>query len=101
MQKLIVLALTLFISFTVLKAFIHPFVLIAKSTTNLMAEPNLPITANGKRFEAVPKSSMLEACGKLGLNVLTDCKKGNCGTCTITLGGNKMRACIGVVSGWL
>jgi succinate dehydrogenase/fumarate reductase-like Fe-S protein len=40
---------------------------------------------------------MLEACKKLGLNVPLDCRKGDCGTCTVTCGGMKIRACIGKV----
>jgi len=40
---------------------------------------------------------VLKACIKLGLKVPTDCKKGDCGTCTVTVGGNKIRACTGKV----
>ena len=56
-----------------------------------------PLVANGKRFEAEEGSSMLAACAKLGLKVPTKCKKGECGTCTVTAGGKKIRACIGKV----
>jgi ferredoxin len=56
-----------------------------------------PLTANGKRIEFAPGSSMQDACSKLGVKVLFDCKKGNCGTCTGTVGGQKMRLCIGKV----
>jgi hypothetical protein len=56
-----------------------------------------PLTANGKRFEAEPGSSMIAACTKLGLRVPTKCKKGDCGTCTVTCAGNKIRACVGKV----
>jgi succinate dehydrogenase/fumarate reductase-like Fe-S protein len=34
---------------------------------------------------------------KLGLKVPTDCKKGDCGTCTVTVAGQKIRACVGKV----
>ena len=37
---------------------------------------------------------MLQACTKLGLRVPTKCKKGECGTCTVTVAGNKYKACI-------
>eukprot|EP01035_Chromulina_nebulosa_P020810 gene20810-26978_t len=37
------------------------------------------------------------ACTKLGLKVPTKCKKGECGTCTVTVAGNKIRACVGKV----
>ena len=56
-----------------------------------------PLTAGGKRVEATPGSSMLEACKKLGLKVPLDCRKGDCGTCTVTVGGQKVRACVGKV----
>lgn len=56
-----------------------------------------PLVAGGKRFEAEEGSSMLAACAKLGLKVPTKCKKGECGTCTVTAGGKKIRACIGKV----
>ena len=56
-----------------------------------------PLTANGKRVEADPGSSMMAACTKLGLRVPTKCKKGECATCTVTVAGNKIRACIGKV----
>ena len=56
-----------------------------------------PLVAGGKRFEAKPGSSMLAATKKLGLKVPLACKKGDCGTCTVTCGGKKVRACIGKV----
>lgn len=56
-----------------------------------------PLVANGKRVEAQPGSSLMAACNQLGLRVPTSCKKGECGTCTVTVAGNKMRACIGKV----
>jgi len=40
---------------------------------------------------------MMMACQKLGLKVPTDCRKGQCGTCTVTVAGMKIRACIGKV----
>ena len=39
----------------------------------------------------------MAACKKLGINVKTNCKKGDCGTCTVNIGGKSMRACIGKV----
>ena len=34
---------------------------------------------------------------KLGVPVKTNCKKGDCATCTVKVGGKAMRACIGKV----
>ena len=56
-----------------------------------------PLVAGGKRFEAKLGSSMLAATKKLGLKVPLACKKGDCGTCTVTCGGKKVRACVGKV----
>ena len=56
-----------------------------------------PLVANGKRFEAEPGSSLIQACAKLGLKVPTDCKKGQCGMCTVTVAGTKIKSCVGKV----
>ena len=68
-----------------------------KSISPLQMNGKTPLVANGKRVEADPGSSLMAACLKLGLKVPTDCKKGQCGTCTVSVGGNKIRACIGKV----
>lgn len=70
---------------------------LCKSTLFMSSPAKTPLVANGKRIEAIPGSSMMTACSQLGLKVPTKCKKGDCGTCTITIAGNKMRACIGKV----
>ena len=62
-----------------------------------LAAGTTPLVAGGKRVEATPGTSMLEACKKLGLKVPLDCRKGDCGTCTVTVGGQKIRACVGKV----
>jgi len=56
-----------------------------------------PLVGNGKRFEATPGSPLIPAIAKLGMKVPVKCKKGECGTCSVSLGGKKMRACISVV----
>jgi succinate dehydrogenase/fumarate reductase-like Fe-S protein len=40
---------------------------------------------------------MMAACKKLGLSVPTNCRKGDCGTCTVSVGGINVKACIGKV----
>ena len=59
--------------------------------------PKVPLSANGKRIEVPEGSSMMAACKKLGLSVKTSCKKGDCGTCTVNVGGKNIRACVGKV----
>ena len=39
----------------------------------------------------------MQACAKLGLKVPYKCKKGECATCTVTVGGVKYKACVGKV----
>ena len=58
---------------------------------------NTPLVANGKRVEAAEGSSLNAACQKLGLKVPFKCKKGECGTCTVTVGGIKYKACVAKV----
>ena len=73
----------------------------ARISTRLEVTPTAsgktPLVANGKRVEADPGSSLLAACQKLGLRVPTDCKKGECGVCTVSVGGQKIKSCIGKV----
>ena len=69
----------------------------SRATHNTLQMNMTPLVAGGKRFEAKPGSSMLAATKKLGLKVPTSCKKGDCGVCTVTVGGKKIRSCIGKV----
>jgi len=61
------------------------------------AHAKVPLTANGKRIEVAEGSSMMAACKRLGMKVPTNCKKGDCGTCTVSVGGKQIRACVGKV----
>ena len=56
-----------------------------------------PLVANGKRFEATEGSSLSAACSKLGLKVPYKCKKGDCNTCAVNIGGKTFKACVGKV----
>merc|ERR1740117_1308155 len=40
---------------------------------------------------------MMAACKKLGMKIPTSCKKGDCGTCTVNVGGKNIKACVGKV----
>lgn len=53
-----------------------------------------PLTANGKRIEVAPGSSLFAACQKLGLRVPVDCRRGECGVCTVSVGGQKIKSCM-------
>eukprot|EP00614_Pseudopedinella_elastica_P003942 CAMPEP_0172584198 /NCGR_PEP_ID=MMETSP1068-20121228/3779_1 /TAXON_ID=35684 /ORGANISM="Pseudopedinella elastica, Strain CCMP716" /LENGTH=113 /DNA_ID=CAMNT_0013378291 /DNA_START=80 /DNA_END=421 /DNA_ORIENTATION=+ len=69
----------------------------ASARSSVVQFNSVPLTANGKRVEVAAGSSMIAACNKLGLKVPTNCKKGDCGTCTVNVGGKNVRACIGKV----
>ena len=55
------------------------------------------LTNGAKSVNVGAGSSLMGACKKLGINVKTNCKKGDCGTCTVNVGGKSMRACISKV----
>jgi len=63
----------------------------------MVAETTPLVSKAGKRFEAKPGSPLGPAVSKLGLRVPYSCKKGDCGTCTVTVAGKKIRACVGKV----
>ena len=56
-----------------------------------------PLVFNGKRKEFAPGSPLMKACNTLGMKVKTNCKKGDCGTCTVSIAGKRTKACIGKV----
>jgi len=55
------------------------------------------VSKTGKRFEAKPGSALGPAMIKLGLKVPYSCKKGDCNTCSVTVAGKKIKACVGKV----
>ena len=64
-------------------------------TTSLHAKVKL---VNGaKSFMAAPGSKMSAACSKLGIKPKYSCKKGDCGSCTVSVGGSRVKACVGKV----
>ena len=70
---------------------------VARSSSTTLRMNKTPLTYNGKRVEVAPGSSLMAATKKLGMKVKTNCKKGDCGTCTVNVGGKSMRACVGKV----
>ena len=67
------------------------------STAASVVMNKTPLVYGNKRVEVPPGSSMMAATKKLGMKVKTSCKKGDCGTCTINVGGKSIRACVGKV----
>ena len=55
------------------------------------------VNAAGKSTMAAPGSKLSAACGKLGIKPKYSCKKGDCGSCTLSVGGQRIKACVGKV----
>eukprot|EP00816_Leptocylindrus_hargravesii_P003789 CAMPEP_0196817866 /NCGR_PEP_ID=MMETSP1362-20130617/62923_1 /TAXON_ID=163516 /ORGANISM="Leptocylindrus danicus, Strain CCMP1856" /LENGTH=112 /DNA_ID=CAMNT_0042195735 /DNA_START=135 /DNA_END=473 /DNA_ORIENTATION=- len=51
----------------------------------------------GKIVDAKPGTPIKNACAKAGFKPKYSCKKGDCGSCTISVGGSRMKACVGKV----
>lgn len=65
--------------------------------TSLITMNKTPLVFNGKRKEFAPGSNLLKACNALGMKVPTSCKKGDCGTCTVSVAGKLQKSCVGKV----
>mmetsp|Transcript_39826 Transcript_39826/g.80339 ORF Transcript_39826/g.80339 Transcript_39826/m.80339 type:complete len:110 (-) Transcript_39826:249-578(-) len=87
----------IFIAILALVASTHGFMTRFPSKRGSLSMNSVPLVYNGKRIEVAPGSSLMAACNKLGLKVPTNCKKGDCGTCTVSVGGIKVKACVGKV----
>mmetsp|Transcript_1102 Transcript_1102/g.1648 ORF Transcript_1102/g.1648 Transcript_1102/m.1648 type:complete len:113 (+) Transcript_1102:395-733(+) len=55
------------------------------------------LTYNGKKQNFKPGTPLKAACAKLGVKPKYSCKKGDCGSCTLTVAGSRVKACIGKV----
>eukprot|EP00551_Chaetoceros_affinis_P002429 CAMPEP_0203645758 /NCGR_PEP_ID=MMETSP0088-20131115/11585_1 /ASSEMBLY_ACC=CAM_ASM_001087 /TAXON_ID=426623 /ORGANISM="Chaetoceros affinis, Strain CCMP159" /LENGTH=114 /DNA_ID=CAMNT_0050502705 /DNA_START=251 /DNA_END=595 /DNA_ORIENTATION=+ len=55
------------------------------------------LTYNGKKVDFKAGSPLKNACAKLGVKPKYSCKKGDCGSCTISVAGNRIKACVGKV----
>ena len=51
----------------------------------------------GKMVDAKAGSPLKSACAKAGFKPKYSCKKGDCGSCTISVGGVRVKACVGKV----
>ena len=55
------------------------------------------LAANGKKVDFKEGSPLKNACAKLGVKPKYSCKKGDCGSCTVSVGGSRIKACVGKV----
>mmetsp|Transcript_6375 Transcript_6375/g.18754 ORF Transcript_6375/g.18754 Transcript_6375/m.18754 type:complete len:113 (-) Transcript_6375:110-448(-) len=55
------------------------------------------LTSGGRKKDFKPGSPLKDAVAALGVKPKYSCRKGDCGSCTISVGGQRMKACIGKV----
>ncbi|KAL3795532.1 hypothetical protein HJC23_009245 [Cyclotella cryptica] len=67
-----------------------------KSSTSSSLHMTL-LTAGGKKIDVPAGSSLKAACAKLGVKPRYSCQKGDCGSCTVSVGGSRIKACVGKV----
>jgi hypothetical protein len=55
------------------------------------------LTYNGKKKDFKAGSPMSKAASGLGIKPRYSCKKGDCNSCALSVGGQKIKACVGKV----
>lgn len=55
------------------------------------------LSYNGKSVEVREGTPLKNAVSKLGYKPKYSCKKGDCGSCTVSVGGTRIKACVGKV----
>eukprot|EP00536_Pseudo-nitzschia_multiseries_P002095 jgi/Psemu1/182793/e_gw1.28.215.1 len=55
------------------------------------------LTHNGKKKNFKPGSPMKNAAAGLGIKPRYSCRKGDCNSCTLSVGGQRIKACVGKV----
>ncbi|KAJ1627053.1 hypothetical protein T492DRAFT_576071, partial [Pavlovales sp. CCMP2436] len=52
------------------------------------------LVVNGKKIDAAAGSNLGKAVEKGGLKPKYSCKKGECNSCVVSVGGTRMRCCV-------
>lgn len=55
------------------------------------------LNINGKKIDVPAGSNLGKACELGGLKPNYSCRKGDCNTCSVTVAGTRMKACVGKV----
>mmetsp|Transcript_2429 Transcript_2429/g.5425 ORF Transcript_2429/g.5425 Transcript_2429/m.5425 type:complete len:112 (+) Transcript_2429:94-429(+) len=55
------------------------------------------LTHKGKKKNFKPGSPMKNAASGLGIKPRYSCRKGDCNSCTLSVGGQRIKACVGKV----
>lgn len=66
-----------------------------RASTELFGQVKL--THNGRSGQFGEGSPLKNACAKLGVKPKFSCRKGDCGSCTVSVGGSRIKACVGKV----
>lgn len=67
------------------------------STSATQLQMTVLSNAAGKKVDVKEGTPLKNAVSKLGVKPKYSCKKGDCGSCTITVGGSRIKACVGKV----
>jgi len=62
---------------------------------SILRMTKLVYKGKGKNFK--PGSPLKKACSALGVKPKFSCKKGDCGSCAISIGGVRAKVCVGKV----
>eukprot|EP00584_Thalassiosira_punctigera_P007017 CAMPEP_0172531734 /NCGR_PEP_ID=MMETSP1067-20121228/5008_1 /TAXON_ID=265564 ORGANISM="Thalassiosira punctigera, Strain Tpunct2005C2" /NCGR_SAMPLE_ID=MMETSP1067 /ASSEMBLY_ACC=CAM_ASM_000444 /LENGTH=115 /DNA_ID=CAMNT_0013316137 /DNA_START=134 /DNA_END=481 /DNA_ORIENTATION=+ len=54
-------------------------------------------SASGKKVDVKEGTPLKNAVAKLGVKPKYSCKRGDCGSCTVSVGGSRIKACVGKV----
>mmetsp|Transcript_11512 Transcript_11512/g.16113 ORF Transcript_11512/g.16113 Transcript_11512/m.16113 type:complete len:115 (+) Transcript_11512:136-480(+) len=67
------------------------------STKTSSTELFTVLSYNGKKKDFKAGSPLKNACANLGVKPKYSCKKGDCASCTISVAGTRIKACVGKV----
>uniref|UniRef100_A0A7S3PX20 2Fe-2S ferredoxin-type domain-containing protein n=1 Tax=Chaetoceros debilis TaxID=122233 RepID=A0A7S3PX20_9STRA len=89
---------TILCLFVVALATASAFTVSNSNSVRAPTELQMTVLARGaKKMNFKPGSPLKNACAKLGVKPKYSCKKGDCGSCTVSVGGSRMKACVGKV----
>mmetsp|Transcript_11825 Transcript_11825/g.24430 ORF Transcript_11825/g.24430 Transcript_11825/m.24430 type:complete len:111 (-) Transcript_11825:205-537(-) len=76
---------------------VNAFTSVAPSTQQSSALGMTVLTHKGKKKDFRAGSPMKNAASGLGIKPRYSCRKGDCNSCTLSVGGQRIKACVGKV----
>lgn len=90
--------LSLIVALFSVVASVHAFMPASSSSIQRTAPLEMTVlTYNGKKKDFRAGSPMKNAASALGVKPRYSCKKGDCNSCTLSVGGQRIKACVGKV----